>query len=608
MSAIVAVCFCFFSGCSKGKPEDDCEPNIMSVCREGALYWVDSCGNEGEKYEECECGCNETFDGCETPCECFPVCEGKCCGPDGCGSICPDVCQEMGRICDTQTCECIEECRPNCDGRECGDDGCGGSCGDCVHGMECDEEGFCQCVPDCNGRHCGSDGCDGFCQGVPCSANPSSNTILRTIGKWYVFGSEDSVFTFLPDEYWTGSDFLGALFYAYPFPGENRLPMYRLNNYGSASGEARDHMISPNPNEGSPVYVGDENPLFYVSQQHVPGTVPLYRIYRHDPADHSLTLGEHVPEGYVQEDLFGYAYPRAGLEDELLETVSGSQVDLKANLVAGGSVWEIYWGGKQFINGYDFGRQLQIAFQMKNAGEGDNPTEAGSHFSTPHVPSGWRHGSPILHFQIEDTVLTTETAPLQWFPDGFYDGAELDVFAHPVMWNGRIGKRVELDFEGQPNIIHWKTMILLPQDQRYLNMELATAYLTGDFGRFFAYNARTAVLTELTDEIPNFGCVDPAADVKQRPEIGGVFISTADENYGLGVYRNRKLRVNEGYGLCCFRDGATGFRDLGTTKWNLLERPYGGLPAGSYEWELYVLVGSADDVVSAMDWLYQNGY
>jgi len=140
---------------------------------------------------------------------CDPACEGKSCGPDGCGGTCgacgPDQeCNGSGACfggagcetswsggCDGCSCEacvcamdpyccqsswddtCIGECMadcggcgsctPDCSGKVCGDDGCGGSCGLCEGENDACEGGACVCHPDCSGKSCGRDGCGGFC-------------------------------------------------------------------------------------------------------------------------------------------------------------------------------------------------------------------------------------------------------------------------------------------------------------------------------------------------------------------------------------------------------------------------------------------------------------
>ncbi len=74
---------------------------------------------------------------------------------------------------------CVQSCFPDCDGKECGDDGCGGNCGVCAQGWVCSpNSGLCEplcgdgtcdvsedailcpidcCVPDCAGLECGPD-------------------------------------------------------------------------------------------------------------------------------------------------------------------------------------------------------------------------------------------------------------------------------------------------------------------------------------------------------------------------------------------------------------------------------------------------------------------
>ncbi len=80
--------------------------------------------------------------------------------PPNCVSCASDeVCQLSG--------QCVSSCTPACDGKVCGPDGCGGSCGPpCATGT-CDANGQCVCTPACEGKVCGPDGCGGSC-GPPC--------------------------------------------------------------------------------------------------------------------------------------------------------------------------------------------------------------------------------------------------------------------------------------------------------------------------------------------------------------------------------------------------------------------------------------------------------
>jgi len=163
-----------FGGCS-GDEAEECTPNHHTVCKEGVVYWVDSCGEQGDKAGDCECGCNADFTACKDPCDCIPDCTNKECGPDGCGGTCPPGC-DSGYTCVGGACE--EECQPDCTGKVCGADGCGGTCPPgCGPGQTC-VDGACQgeCQPDCIGKCCGDDKCGGECPDECAATGQTCNT------------------------------------------------------------------------------------------------------------------------------------------------------------------------------------------------------------------------------------------------------------------------------------------------------------------------------------------------------------------------------------------------------------------------------------------------
>ncbi|MBN2497499.1 MAG: hypothetical protein JXR96_23100 [Deltaproteobacteria bacterium] len=147
-------------------------------------------------------------------------CDGVADPASLCGERCAGVVCDEGFACDPDTGQCVPICSPSCEGRECGPDGCGGSCGSCPSGTHCSSEGRCEagcedscpregesrcvgnavvrcedgdddgclewsapvpcaegercadgaceaCVPDCEGRQCGPDGCGGDCGPCP---------------------------------------------------------------------------------------------------------------------------------------------------------------------------------------------------------------------------------------------------------------------------------------------------------------------------------------------------------------------------------------------------------------------------------------------------------
>jgi hypothetical protein len=164
-----------FAGCSSpdSSPMDVKAPTELVG---GEVHFVDVGGDDPRCYPECDgrqCGgdgCEGSCGMCEGPldlclegqCLCQPACDGMACGDDGCGDICGDC--DLGFDCQEGICV-PEGCEPDCQGNDCGDDGCGDSCGSCDDGWQCDD-GLCEeipCIPVCGGLECGNDGCDGSC-------------------------------------------------------------------------------------------------------------------------------------------------------------------------------------------------------------------------------------------------------------------------------------------------------------------------------------------------------------------------------------------------------------------------------------------------------------
>ncbi|MFC1655085.1 hypothetical protein ACFL2F_04695, partial [Myxococcota bacterium] len=81
----------------------ECIPQTQTFCQAGTVYWGDSCDALGAVKETCECGCSQDGLGCNPDCGCQPDCEGKACGLDGCGGLCPPGCGDTER-CDDGTC------------------------------------------------------------------------------------------------------------------------------------------------------------------------------------------------------------------------------------------------------------------------------------------------------------------------------------------------------------------------------------------------------------------------------------------------------------------------------------------------------------------------
>jgi formylglycine-generating enzyme required for sulfatase activity len=121
--------------CAPGEDPVDCPEDCQRgecgnlACEPGED--AGSCpGDCPDECGDCTCGAGESYATC-------PVDAGFC-GDGYCVSACAYLLAEDALTCPE---DCL--CEPDCQGRECGPDGCGGACGWCGQGLECDAAGWC---------------------------------------------------------------------------------------------------------------------------------------------------------------------------------------------------------------------------------------------------------------------------------------------------------------------------------------------------------------------------------------------------------------------------------------------------------------------------------
>jgi hypothetical protein len=478
--------------------------------------------------------------------------------------------------------------------------------------------------------------------GASATARPGGsdhNIVCNVLTRWRVPGTTDAgTVTTAAAPAWGHTD--GQLFYVPGFPAPGRHTLARLVR--PAPPDSADS-IAPGELPGyaphAPAVLG------HPFRERQEGTAPLWRWYGERAGDRLTAF--HVegqaetPPGYVRETSLGYGYPRYGNVGEKLVWVEGREMNMAANLVTGAAVWRLNWGGKQFVNAYDFGRQIQIALNLRpTTGPGtetDNPTEAGDRYGWAKVkvagdvynsPAPHRaHGAPVISHARDDRdpatgrfrTLRTVTRPLQFVPDArvnnvpLFPGGGPD---NPVVWLGTFGKTVTVD-DPVTNVVRWRTTVTMPAASNYADVQVVSAFLTKEFDQFYAYQpdpGRGRRWVYLGDRIrPPANptrTLDP--DDRRFPELrwgpGGVLIATRGGTHALGCYKPRAYPAL-GFGLH-WADHGNGGGTYGpdTTMWTVLDRPAGGLAAGPHEYEVFLVVGSFRGVIDRMNWLFDHGY
>jgi hypothetical protein len=204
----------------------------------------------------------------------------------------------------------------------------------------------------------------------------------------------------------------GTLYYvpANDAQGAQMQPLYRL-----FAPRIPDHMVSIKKGEAG---YNTEGILGYawVNPNAHPGLSPIQRVVNTQAGsphyrDHALAVVQTTTpeakaedkllnEGYHLETPLGYAYARypSTTNDQFLATVSGGGITVASNAAVGCSVYEWRWSGIQFINDFDYGRQIGSSFGAIGGPGGQTTTPRRTETDTAEDhPRKMTEASMLLH-------------------------------------------------------------------------------------------------------------------------------------------------------------------------------------------------------------------
>lgn len=253
-----------------------------------------------------------------------------------------------------------------------------------------------------------------------------------------------------------------------------------------------------------------------------------------------------------------------------------------------GAIHSLKWNGKEFVDSFDHGRQVQSAANFdcgtRFSGETFNPTEAGSR----RDGSGPTSSSRLLHMVVAERTLQTTTRMAFWLaPDENSAG-------HPaknktLLSNHLVTKRVTIGYKDLPNVIVYDATFRVPvgERHRFAQFEAVTGYMPAEFSRFWKYNTATKRLEPLTDG--------------PGEQAWPVVLATEGGDYAMGVFSPQqpaKGYEHAGYGR--FR-----FRAEKVTKWNCVFRVRDEqIKAADYSFRSFVIVGDLAKVRQSMEQLH----
>ena len=261
---------------------------------------------------------------------------------------------------------------------------------------------------------------------------------------------------------------------------------------------------------------------------------------------------------------------------------AGSAIVVRTATRFAGAIDSLTWGGREFIDRADHGRQLQSAASFDRAATGEfwpecfNPTEAGSRADG----DGPTSSSELVSLRATAAELRATTRMAFWLKPG-EKSAGRPALNDAAVSRHLLTKRVRVGHGTLANVLEYDVTFTVPAGERhtFAQFEALTGYMPPEFTAFRKFAAATGELEALGD-----GPGEQASPVVFATQSGG---------HAVGVFSPD--RPSPGYGR--FR-----FAAEKVVKWNCVfrSRDPKGVAAGDYPFRVFVAVGTLEDVRLAL--------
>jgi len=270
---------------------------------------------------------------------------------------------------------------------------------------------------------------------------------------------------------------------------------------------------------------------------------------------------------------------------EIRTRAGRSELVLTTTSRLAGAIHSFKWGGREFIDSLDHGRQMQSACSFDNTrdagAETFNPTEAGSR----RDGAGPTTTSRLLALSTQGGELRTRVQPAFWLAPGERSEGQL-ARNTAVLSDYIIAKAVKVGIDGFPQALDYRVTFTIPAGARHndAQFEALTGYMPAGFARFWQFNPATGRLEPLDDgpgEILRF-----------------VVLATASGSHAMGIYAPPQPQAD----TAPARYGRWRFARERVVKWNCVfrVRNAAGLAPGEYSYRMRVPFGSLAEVESML--------
>jgi hypothetical protein len=261
----------------------------------------------------------------------------------------------------------------------------------------------------------------------------------------------------------------------------------------------------------------------------------------------------------------------------------GRAVMVTATHRSAGAIESLQWGGIEFIDANDHGRDLQSAVSFDGLTECDNPTEAGASRDGPGASS-----SLLLRASASDNILRTQSQMAYWLRPGQRSPgcgkARNDLTTK--LSSTRLTKSVRF-LPNYANVLEHRISFDLARPRAQAQFEVLTAYMPAHFDTFYRFD-------------PASGRMEPLSDGPGEQEQP-VVLATSDGEDALGLFTPQA----GGAGLKGPGYGRWRFVGERVTKANVVFRQENA-SAGAHAFLVYSVFGSLEDVRNSLIKLYRD--
>jgi len=241
-----------------------------------------------------------------------------------------------------------------------------------------------------------------------------------------------------------------------------------------------------------------------------------------------------------------------------------------------GAIESLQWGGVEFLDSNDHGRDLQSAVSFDGLTECDNPTEAGSSWdgNRPQSTSSRLHKAVVAN-----NMIRTSSHMAYWLRRGHRSGAckkALNAGDPSPVSSTRLTKRVRF-LPGYDNVLEHRITFDLARPRSQAQFEVLTAYMPRMFGTFYRVDPASGDQAALSD----------GPGEQELP----VVLATEDGTHALGLFTPQTGQpglTGPGYGRWRFSDARV-------TKSNVVFRQKDAV-AGPHRFLVYTVFGTLEDV------------